>query len=331
MKKQLIILGCLLLAITYASGKNIKQDMERKKQQQQVEQQQKERTQKEQMRIAKAQLNLDDLILFLDDKDAEFIDNFIKSKGWKRQSTDDKKVAWAFDKDQYNSTSAKGWLHLYFQPFGNSIAYWFDDNAQFAQFNRWESVFADNEYKKIKDTEVVDQGGLMTSYQNDTYAVRLTKYGKEMFYSILIWNKKHADAYFAEARRKEQAKSDEKEKSAQSEHIGTKTEESNNVLLHAETMPEFPGGEQALNKFISENLQYPEVSKESGIQGRVFAKFVVQRDGTISDIQIVRSLDPACDKEVIRIIRKMPQWKPGTQNGKSVPVYYDLPVSFKLK
>jgi TonB family protein len=326
MKKQLIILGCFLLAITYASGQNIKQDLERKKQQQQVEQQQKERAQKEQMRIAKAQLNLDDLILFVDDKDAEFIDNFVKSKGWKLQSTDDKKVTWTFDKEQY-SNFAKGWLFLYFQPYGNYIDYSFDDNAP--QFNRWKSELVNKGYTKIKGTEEVDQGST-PSYRNDTYLVRLRKYEVSYRLGIGIGNEKKAnayDAYFA----KEQAKSDEKETSAQSEHIGTKTEESNNTVTVHETMPEFPGGVQALYKFLGENLQYPAVAVESGIQGRVVAKFVVQKDGTITDIQIKKGLDPACDKEAIRIIRKMPKWIPGTQDGKPVPVYYDLPVSFKLK
>ena len=97
-----------------------------------------------------------------------------------------------------------------------------------------------------------------------------------------------------------------------------------------EQMPTFPGGEAELMKFIRDNLKYPLTAKKEGIQGRVILRFVVTKTGAIDNITVLRSLDPACDEEAIRLIKSMPRWIPGKQNGNAVPVYYTLPVVFKL-
>lgn len=97
-----------------------------------------------------------------------------------------------------------------------------------------------------------------------------------------------------------------------------------------EAMPSFPGGEAEMVKFISENLRYPVVAQEAGIQGRVTLRFVVSKTGTIENITVIRSLDPSCDKEAIRVVKSMPKWTPGKQNGLPVNVYFNLPISFKL-
>ena len=97
-----------------------------------------------------------------------------------------------------------------------------------------------------------------------------------------------------------------------------------------EQMPTFPGGEAELMKFIRDNLRYPLTAKKEGIQGRVILRFVVTKTGAIDNITVLRSLDPACDEEAIRLIKSMPRWIPGKQNGNNVPVYYTLPVVFKL-
>ena len=97
-----------------------------------------------------------------------------------------------------------------------------------------------------------------------------------------------------------------------------------------EQMPTFPGGEAELMKFIRENLKYPLSAQKEGIQGRVILRFVVSKTGSIENITILRSLDPACDEEAIRLIKSMPRWIPGKQNGNAVPVYFTLPVVFKL-
>lgn len=100
--------------------------------------------------------------------------------------------------------------------------------------------------------------------------------------------------------------------------------------IRVEVMPEFPGGERAVMDFVSNNLKYPEAAKEMNIQGKVYVKFAVNTDGKVSDIQIVKGLSKECDNEVLRVIRLMPDWKPGTLNGIPVKTYYTLPVKFAL-
>ena len=97
-----------------------------------------------------------------------------------------------------------------------------------------------------------------------------------------------------------------------------------------EQMPTFPGGETELMKFIRDNLKYPVIAQENGIQGRVILRFVVSKTGAIDNVTVLRSLDPTCDKEAIRVVKSMPKWIPGKQNGNNVPVYFTLPVVFKL-
>ncbi|MBP6610841.1 MAG: energy transducer TonB [Paludibacter sp.] len=108
-------------------------------------------------------------------------------------------------------------------------------------------------------------------------------------------------------------------------------EEDNVVFQVVETMPGFPGGDQALFKFLGENVKYPVIAQENGIQGRVICQFVVNRDGSIVDVEVVRPVDPSLDKEAIRVIKSMPKWSPGKQRGKPVRVKYTLPVNFKLQ
>ena len=109
-------------------------------------------------------------------------------------------------------------------------------------------------------------------------------------------------------------------------------EEEEEVVVVVESMPEFPGGQQALFKYLSENVKYPVIAQENGIQGRVICQFVVNKDGSIVDVEVVRSGgDPSLDKEAIRVIKSMPKWKPGKQRGKAVRVKYTVPVNFKLQ
>ena len=98
-----------------------------------------------------------------------------------------------------------------------------------------------------------------------------------------------------------------------------------------EQMPQFPGGEKELLSYVAKNLRYPSISAENGVQGKVFVRFVVSALGTVEGVEIIRSLDPYCDKEAMRVVAALPQWIPGKQNGRNVPVYYTLPISFKLQ
>ncbi|NDP20960.1 MAG: energy transducer TonB [Paludibacter sp.] len=108
-------------------------------------------------------------------------------------------------------------------------------------------------------------------------------------------------------------------------------EEDNVVFQVVETMPTFPGGDAELFKFLSNNVKYPVIAQENGIQGRVICQFVVNKDGSIVDVEVVRSVDASLDKEAIRVIKSMPKWSPGKQRGKPVRVKYTLPVNFKLQ
>jgi len=97
-----------------------------------------------------------------------------------------------------------------------------------------------------------------------------------------------------------------------------------------EQMPQFPGGEEELMKFILGNLRYPSVAKEVGIEGRVIVRFVVSKTGEVTNVEILRGLDPSCDKEAKRVVSMMPKWIPGKQNGRSVPVYFTIPIVYRL-
>lgn len=97
-----------------------------------------------------------------------------------------------------------------------------------------------------------------------------------------------------------------------------------------EQMPEFPGGPEELMKFISKNLKYPAIAQENNVQGTVILKFVVSKTGHVDKVEVVRSLDSACDREAIRVVKMLPPWIPGKQNGENVQVFYTLPIKYKL-
>ena len=108
-------------------------------------------------------------------------------------------------------------------------------------------------------------------------------------------------------------------------------EEETKVFDVVEQMPQFPGGPNALFEYLSKNIKYPAVAEENGIQGRVVATFVVERDGSITDVKVIKSVDPSLDKEAIRVLKSMPKWIPGKQNGSAVRVKYTVPVTFRLQ
>jgi len=102
-------------------------------------------------------------------------------------------------------------------------------------------------------------------------------------------------------------------------------------LYKAEQMPEYPGGDEALIKFIRENLKYPASAAQAGVEGRVTVRFVVDKKGNVTDATVIRGLNQACDDEAMRIINLMPRWKPGKQDGEKVAVYFVLPIVYKLQ
>lgn len=108
-------------------------------------------------------------------------------------------------------------------------------------------------------------------------------------------------------------------------------EEEQKVFDVVEQMPTFPGGPNALFEYLSKNIKYPAIAEENGVQGRVIVTFVVERDGSITDVKVAKSVDPALDKEAQRVVRSMPHWIPGKQNGSAVRVKYTVPVTFRLQ
>lgn len=103
------------------------------------------------------------------------------------------------------------------------------------------------------------------------------------------------------------------------------------IFVTVEDMPEFPGGQRNLMSFIGRNVKYPVVAQENGIQGRVVVQFVINKDGQVADATVVRGVDPSLDKEALRVINAMPDWKPGSQRGNPVNVKYTVPVQFRLQ
>ncbi len=100
------------------------------------------------------------------------------------------------------------------------------------------------------------------------------------------------------------------------------------IFVVVEDMPQFPGGN--VQRWISKNVKYPILAQENGIQGKVFIQFVIEKDGSITDVKVMRGVDASLDKEAIRVVKSMPKWKPGKQRGKPVRVSYTLPINFQL-
>ena len=103
------------------------------------------------------------------------------------------------------------------------------------------------------------------------------------------------------------------------------------IFQIVEEMPAYPGGDQKLMEFIAKGIKYPQIARETGIQGRVFVGFVVEPDGSVSNVKLLRGIGGGCDEEAMRVVKSMPKWKPGKQRGKAVRVSYMLPVNFKLQ
>lgn len=102
------------------------------------------------------------------------------------------------------------------------------------------------------------------------------------------------------------------------------------IFVVVEQDPTFPGGYDGLAKFLSENIKYPELAKANGITGKVFVQFTVEKDGSVSNIKLIRDIGGGCGQEVIRVVQLMPKWNPGMQKGKPVRTSFTLPVAFDL-
>ena len=106
---------------------------------------------------------------------------------------------------------------------------------------------------------------------------------------------------------------------------------SGRVFTVVQQMPEFPGGQASLLKYLATRIKYPAIAQENGIQGRVSCSFVVDTDGSLKNIEVIRGIDPSLDSDAVRAIREMPKWKPCVQTSKAVSVKYTVPVTFRLQ
>ncbi|MBR4391407.1 MAG: TonB family protein [Bacteroidales bacterium] len=113
-------------------------------------------------------------------------------------------------------------------------------------------------------------------------------------------------------------------------NVKIKNVDNDSIYNIVEVMPEFPGGMEKMMNYLSGNIKYPEEAKDKGISGRVFLSFVIEKDGSVNEVKVMRSVDPLLDNEAVRVVKAMPKWKPGMQKGKAVRVSYVLPISFKL-
>ena len=118
----------------------------------------------------------------------------------------------------------------------------------------------------------------------------------------------------------------------ESEEILTIEEEEikNDVFVLVEQMPEFPGGQEAMFKFLSATIIYPKEARDNGIEGKVFVNFTIEKDGSINEVKVIRGVHPLLDEEAVRVVESFPKWKPGKQKGKTVRVSYNLPLNFVL-
>jgi TonB family protein len=123
------------------------------------------------------------------------------------------------------------------------------------------------------------------------------------------------------------AKSVKKEKASNPDM----TPDKNGVYQIVEEMPQYPGGENALMDYVSKNVVYPKEAQEKGISGRVFVSFIVEKDGSVSNVDVKRGIGGGCDDEAVRVIKAMPKWKPGKMKGKPVRVSYMMPITFRLQ
>lgn len=108
-------------------------------------------------------------------------------------------------------------------------------------------------------------------------------------------------------------------------------EEKQEVFRYVEEMPQFPGGQDQIPSFFAANIKYPEIARRAGVEGRVFVQFVIGKDGSITQVQVAKGIGAGCDEEAIRVVKMMPKWTPGKQNGRPVLVQVVVPIQFKLQ
>ena len=200
-------------------------------------------------------------------------------------------------------------------------AYWDDDDEYALPAEDDEPSVADDDY-------VLDSVAAADEYIVADTAVAADQY--DDYYAEQPARDESANRQIRQEAQREEQRAARQEEVIRERPIVEDRGVEEHVFEIVEQMPSFPGGDAALMSFLSQNVHYPAVAEENGIQGRVVATFIVERDGSISDVRVVKSVDPSLDKEAVRVLKSMPKWTPGRQNGSPVRTKYTVPVTFRL-
>lgn len=241
--------------------------------------------------------------------------------------------------DEYEEDGDSSFLEKYWKYGAISIiiiflVYCFYSNKDPLSVSPADSISIDDVYDSlyydsIRHYEVLDSMEVLTPKSRETIhsnEMRTRTDSKQEQASSRIEQRQIADANIIKTgTTNEVALSVNKAESSQSQ-----LEKSDKVYDVVEGMPSFPGGDAELMRYFSQNMKYPAEAEMNGIQGKVLVTFIVERDGTITNIQVVKSVDPSLDKEAVRVVRNMPKWRPGMDKGAAVRVKYTIPVTFRL-
>lgn len=249
-------------------------------------------------------------------------------------------VSWEEEShDEYEEDGDSSFLEKYWKYGAISIiiiflVYCFYSNKDPLSVSPADSISIDDVYDSlyydsIRHYEVLDSMEALTPKSRETIhsnEMRTRTDSKQEQASSRIEQRQIADANIIKTgTTNEVALSVNKAESSQSQ-----LEKSDKVYDVVEGMPSFPGGDAELMRYFSQNMKYPAEAEMNGIQGKVLVTFIVERDGTITNIQVVKSVDPSLDKEAVRVVRNMPKWRPGMDKGAAVRVKYTIPVTFRL-
>jgi protein TonB len=193
--------------------------------------------------------------------------------------------------------------------------------------------------KAVKVSEVLNDGSVIAYTMNNDYdciKVKITRDPNTFYYDdqiidvptgslIIVGTYRHYSSTYPVVKIPKQ------EIKEVTPTKNSKISKSKKIYDVVDEMPVFPGGNGALLEYLATHVKYPVVAQENGVQGRVIVSFVVERDGSITDVRVVRSVDPSLDREAARVVSSMPRWTPGKQNGSAVRVKYNVPVMFKLQ
>lgn len=150
-------------------------------------------------------------------------------------------------------------------------------------------------------------------------------------FNDIKWNTWYSESYMKEVSQMKSIKPDDAPiQNDDDDIVSIQRDDEKRIFDIVEQMPSFVGGNEKLMEYITNNLQYPETAKKNDIQGRVIISFVVEEDGSVSNVKVNKSVDPALDAEAVRLVESMPKWEPGRQNGETVRARYSLPISFRL-